>query len=396
VMKDDHLEEVNSPMNASKLTMVMMFAASMAWVNVANAEEPCGAPVEGFKSCQVVEAPHCAEVCAPDAMTSVCVAGNSDQCMAECTAPGSVACPAACDQQCSNLCAAEIFKPGPQQCVVSCGASCMGDCAAECAGSGDKTTCYAKCGQTCDAYCEVRCDVQEQPGFDVDYGFDETQEREGRGFDDWRTYYANCKKRYKRNYKRICKNRRDWEKDYYKRCRQRHGRNWRKFCRSRAHYDRYRGFEIRDHEELTWEFAEGGVDEIASQCQTECQQSCSGVCESSSVQLCERDCETQVTDVCAPQMTSACVEECNRGAVLVCDGQWLDVRDVDACVAAREHEGIGVEGPVSALQAGELVIDTLQAASCSIEEPSKRGVLGTLFALLGLGLGAGFLRRRRC
>jgi hypothetical protein len=41
------------------------------------------------------------------------------------------------------------------------------------------------------------------------------------------------------------------------------------------------------------------------------------------------------------------------------------------------------------------VIDALQGASCSIEQPSKRGLFGALFGLFGLGLGASFLRRRR-
>ena len=55
-------------MKTSKLTVTMLFAASMAWANVANAEEPCGAPADTFESCEVVQAPDCFDACHDDAM----------------------------------------------------------------------------------------------------------------------------------------------------------------------------------------------------------------------------------------------------------------------------------------------------------------------------------------
>ncbi|MFO7566081.1 MAG: hypothetical protein R6X02_25780 [Enhygromyxa sp.] len=381
-----------------------MFVASMAWANAAHAEEPCGAPIDSFNSCEVVEAPHCQDVCAADAMAVACVAANSDQCMAQCADSGSVAtpCPGVCEQQCGDLCAAAIVREGPQECVISCGSSCMGDCAAGCEASKDKTSCYAECNQDCNAYCEVSCDVQD-PQLDIDSGLDQTQDRRrGRYHDSWRRYYNNCKRRHGRNYRSRCWDYGRWERDRYDRCWRTYGRRdaarrcgppprgWRR------HFEQSPGLELASDEALSQaQLTDAGVDAIASQCQTECQQSCSGACEIGNTVACELECQDQVTDLCAPQMSSSCSEGCNRGAVLLCDGQYLEVRDVDACVAALEHEGIEVAGPVTALDAGELVNDALQGASCTVEEPSKRGLLGSLFALFGLGLGAGFLRRRR-
>lgn len=374
-------------MKTSKLPIAMVFAASMAWTHLAHAEEPCGTPIEAFESCRVVEAPHCQDLCAPEAMITACVAENSQQCMAECGGPGSVECPAVCEQQCGGLCAAEIIA-GPQQCRVRCGSSCMGDCAAGCAGDSDKNACYAACNQNCNAECEVRCDVQQHE-LELDSGLDEAQER----YRNWGHYYRECRKRYKRDYKKRCKSRKDWEGDYYRRCKRKYGRDYKKYCKRRGHYQRYSGFELHNDGELTAEqLADAGVDQIAAQCQQDCQQSCSGACEIGSAQMCELGCRAEINSVCAPQMSNSCSESCNRGAVLLCDGQYLEVGDVDGCVAALEQQGITVEGPIAALNSS---LDSVQGASCSVEQPSKRGLLGAMLGLLGLGLGAGFLRRRR-
>ncbi|HLT38212.1 MAG TPA: hypothetical protein VK034_18130, partial [Enhygromyxa sp.] len=129
----------------------------MAWANVAAAEQPCGAPIERFQSCQVIEAPHCDDACDPGAMIVACVADNVDQCMNQCAGPESVSCAAVCEQQCDGTCAAALVGEQPKDCQVSCGASCMGECGAGCELSGDKTTCFAACGQQCDAHCELSC-----------------------------------------------------------------------------------------------------------------------------------------------------------------------------------------------------------------------------------------------
>ena len=81
--------------------------------------------------------------------------------------------------------------------------------------------------------------------------------------------------------------------------------------------------------------------------------------------------------------------------MLLCDGQYLQVNDVDACVAALEQVGVPVDGSVAAFNGDELLTDALQGASCSVEQPKNVRFAGGLFALLSLGLGAGFLRRRR-
>ena len=89
----------------------------------------------------------------------------------------------------------------------------------------------------------------------------------------------------------------------------------------------------------------------------------------------------------------ACLRD--RGAVLLCDGQYLQIDDVDACVAALEQVGVPIDGPITAFNGDEVLTDALQGASCSVEEPKNVRFAGGLFALLGLGLGATFLRRRR-
>jgi hypothetical protein len=145
-------------MSTSKLTVTMLFVASMAWAGAAYAQEPCGAPADTFSSCEIVQAPDCFDLCEPGAMVVACAAENADQCMAECAGPDSIACDSSCEQDCGNTCAAALVQEEPQDCAISCGASCMGDCSASCEASDDKVGCFAACGQQCSAHCELSCD----------------------------------------------------------------------------------------------------------------------------------------------------------------------------------------------------------------------------------------------
>src|SRR5690606_34220830 len=125
-------------MKISKLTIAGVFVASMAWTGVAQAEDPCGAPVELLQACEVVELPECYEVCEPDAMLISCMADGSAKCMAECGDAYAIDCEAACAGKCDASCAQGVIPQAPQECTVSCGADCMGGCAASCL-DGDKT-----------------------------------------------------------------------------------------------------------------------------------------------------------------------------------------------------------------------------------------------------------------
>jgi uncharacterized protein (TIGR03382 family) len=79
--------------------------------------------------------------------------------------------------------------------------------------------------------------------------------------------------------------------------------------------------------------------------------------------------------------------------VLACNGQYLDVDDVDACRADLQKKGLEARGPIEALGEGSREILERSAVTCSVQSETKYGLAG-LFMLLGLGLGAAGLRRR--
>ncbi|HLT36459.1 MAG TPA: MYXO-CTERM sorting domain-containing protein, partial [Enhygromyxa sp.] len=133
-----------------------------------------------------------------------------------------------------------------------------------------------------------------------------------------------------------------------------------------------------------------------SQCELGCQQACGGTCTANIARPCELDCQAQLTSVCAPEMASSCTDECGRGAVLMCDGQYVHASDVNACIAALEHEGVSLSGPVAAFDSEQIFATALESASCSVaDESNDLRVAGVLFGLFSLGLGASFVRRRR-
>lgn len=506
-------------MRTNKLTVTMMFVASMAWASAANAEEPCGAPVETFNSCEVVQAPDCYDLCQPDAMVVACVAENAERCMADCAGPGEIACAPTCEQECGNTCAAALVQEKPQECKVSCGAACMGDCGAGCEASDDKVACFAACNQQCGAHCEASCDgggALETDGLDYDRGPAALVEEAPQdckiscgascmgecasgceASDDKVACFANCGQQCGAQCAVSCDGKKDGKKDgkqqpqnvidngtnnyqenwghrdddddhkgWHKRWRDDdddhkgwrdddddHKRGWHdddddhKMETSGLGYDRgpaalveeapqeckvscgatcmgdcAAGCEASDdkvacfancsqqcgaHCEASCSLIDGGtdtdvvdpqsmrssVDQITNGCQPTCEQSCTGACEASNARDCELDCQVGAVDVCKPQMSNSCADQCGHGAVLLCDGQYLQVSDVNACVAALEHAGVAIDGPIAALD-GELIADALQGASCSVDG-SKDFRLGALLTLLGFGLGATLLRRRQ-
>jgi hypothetical protein len=98
-------------------------------------------------------------------------------------------------------------------------------------------------------------------------------------------------------------------------------------------------------------------------------------------------------------MAEVCDAQCKRPeGVIMCDGQFVDANDVDACVAAIEAAiDIEVEGSASSDCSGnECSAEAEGSVSCAVAPGSSgsRGMVG--FSLLGaLVAGAGMARRRR-
>lgn len=382
-------------MNTRKLTVTMMFAASMAWASTASAGEPCGVPVDTFESCEVVQAPNCFDVCQPEAMAVACAAENADYCMDECGySPDSITCDATCEQECTNTCAQALVEEGPSDCKVSCGASCMGECSASCQDSDDKVACFAACSQQCGAHCEVSCsELGEDDGLDydagpaqladgvqdIDSGVDGAQEHNRGHHDD-----DDDDKRGARH---------DDDDDDKRGARHDDDDDDKRGARHDDDDDDKRGGYWDDDDDHKQELpATDGLD-ITFGCEDSCMQSCGGSCEAGVARDCELGCQTDALNICAPQMASSCSDACDLGAVLLCDGQYIQVDDINACVA--ELEKVGVPVSAAAFDGDQILSDALQGASCSVEEPNKLGFAAGWFTLLSLGLGAGYLRRRR-
>lgn len=302
-------------MNTSKLTIATMFVACMAWTGVAKAGEPCGAPAEVLKSCEVVEEPECYDVCEPDAMLVSCMADGSAQCMAECADAKALDCEAGCAGQCEASCSDALIPEAPQECEISCGADCMGGCSASCLQSEDKTLCFAACGQQCSAHCSLSCaggGGGKAPG-----GY-------GDGGD-----------------------------------------------------------------------GDGGNGGGGAECQVSCEQACAGSCSAEGARDCEIGCQAEAASSCKAELTDKCHEVCNDGGVLMCDEQFVDIDEVDACMAELERHNIPVVGNAETLRPNAKRVAKTNGASCSVEDQAKLGLAGALFTLLSFGLGASFLRRRR-
>jgi hypothetical protein len=138
----------------------------------------------------------------------------------------------------------------------------------------------------------------------------------------------------------------------------------------------------------------GGPDEDY-ECKVECAQACTGTCKAEAARDCEIACQSDASAKCKAELVERCKEKCDEGGILTCDEQYIDIDDVDACLAELEQQGIDVRGSVQALLGGTETVLKPRGASCSVEDQAKLGLAGALFTLLSFGLGATFLRRRR-
>lgn len=130
-------------------------------------------------------------------------------------------------------------------------------------------------------------------------------------------------------------------------------------------------------------------------CEVECAQACTGTCKAEIARDCEMACQAEAVEECKEHLDEKCHEVCDEGGVLACDEQYVDIDDINACMAELERLGTEVRGPIAALKGGSEVTLNPRAASCSVEDQAKLGLAGALFTVLSFGLGATFLRRRR-
>src|SRR5690606_31714307 len=118
------------------------------------------------------------------------------------------------------------------------------------------------------------------------------------------------------------------------------------------------------------------------ECEASCQQACAGSCAAEGARDCEIGCQAEGAASCKAEMTEKCTEVCRDGGLMACDQQYIDIDDVDACLAELQQLNIEVKGPVAALKSGADTILAPRSASCSVEDQAKLGLAGALLTLL--------------
>jgi hypothetical protein len=346
-----------SSMITSKWTIAGLFVASLAWTGIAKAENPCGAPSELLDSCEAIAAPGCHEICQGDAMITSCMADSSAACMDECAGATSSDCEASCMGSCEVGCTQALVSEEPEECTIGkivCSASCMGSCSAGCEKVNNKIKCYAECSQHCSAQCSHNCGGA---GDDSDAGDKDEAETEPDSNPPRAEPVTNP---------------------------------------PRDEPDPEPEPEPKPPRLLEPQMiSDLGGDIAARECQFSCAQACTGSCGAQVARNCELGCQTEAAASCKSGMTEACQAACDEGGVLACNGQYIDVDDIDACLTELEHKGLEVGGPVEALRDGSHDILTQRAATCSVEDHAKLGLASTLFMIFSFGAGATVLRRRR-
>lgn len=129
-------------------------------------------------------------------------------------------------------------------------------------------------------------------------------------------------------------------------------------------------------------------------CEASCEQACSGSCSAEGARDCEIGCQAKASSSCKAGLTERCHEVCRDGGVLMCDEQFIDIDDVEACMTELGESRVVVAGSDTVLRPGHAKVAS-SGASCSVEDQAKLGLAGALFTLLSFGFGASVLRRRR-
>lgn len=134
-------------------------------------------------------------------------------------------------------------------------------------------------------------------------------------------------------------------------------------------------------------------------CEGKCEASCEGECRAEANIDCQIDCQGEAYLDCKTNMAEVCNAQCKRPeGVILCDGQFVDANDVNACVAAIEAAiDIEVEGSASSECTGnQCSAEAEGSVSCAVA-PVHSGAsgVGSLAALGALAAVAGMARRRR-
>lgn len=126
-------------------------------------------------------------------------------------------------------------------------------------------------------------------------------------------------------------------------------------------------------------------------CEGKCEASCEGQCKAEANVDCQIDCQGEAYVDCKANLEPICDAQCRRPeGVVMCDGQFVDAADVNACVAAIEAAiDIEVEGSASSECSGnECSAEAEGSVSCAVvpgEDPSRApwnlAALGALFTV---------------
>ena len=139
-------------------------------------------------------------------------------------------------------------------------------------------------------------------------------------------------------------------------------------------------------------------------CQAKCEARCAADCSAQANVDCQVDCQAEGYVECKTRVQGGCEVACSRpDGALFCDGQYVEARELDECIAAIEAElDIEVEarGSASSDCSGNRCEGNAEgsaSASCAMESGAPTagapGAMGLLLALAGV-VGARLRRKR--
>jgi MYXO-CTERM domain-containing protein len=141
------------------------------------------------------------------------------------------------------------------------------------------------------------------------------------------------------------------------------------------------------------------VQPATADCQARCEAACQGECRAESSVDCQVDCQSSGFASCKADLRGGCEGQCtSEEGALFCDDNYVDHGgNLQSCIDALRAE---LQIEVSASGSAECVGNECTAegeASCNCSTPGAAGgaTSGALVGILGLGLVAGAVRRRR-
>ena len=134
--------------------------------------------------------------------------------------------------------------------------------------------------------------------------------------------------------------------------------------------------------------------DASASCQAKCQGSCQGSCKADANASCQIDCQAGGYAKCEADVSGGCKVACSepKGA-LFCDGHYVDVGDIDNCIAALATE-IGIKVTGNADCSGNSC-EASASASCDVSPVGSNGLGYGMVGLMATGLALSLTRRRR-